>query len=232
MVLRGVFETDDFILDGRTIPHARPLDGTAVEGGILQMVPDDFMRFRGRVREPAGIIREISRLFHVEHFRRFPKLFHVEQGARTDAVLPHAGAEIARIGPQTRGSPCFEADEFESEACECFGEKIDRGTPIPAAFRPRFPDPDASAERRAGRDDDRFSGNLPALFGDDARADAGRNSLFARSFRCREPDDGILENGEICLVRDDRLHPLGVFALGALRPGRLDGRSAARIENL
>ncbi len=45
-------------------------------------------------------------------------------------------------------------------------------------------------------------------------------------------DDGIFKHGQIRLAGDDRLHPCGVFPLGALRARRPHGWTAREVQRL
>ena len=81
-------------------------------------------------------------------------LFHVEQWAGVVAGLANAGGEIAGGGLEPGRSTGFEAEKAESKALQRGGELVYRGAAIAGALGALFADPDATAERGAGGNDD------------------------------------------------------------------------------
>ncbi len=133
--------------------------------GIGECLPARKLREFGIV--PCGTIHATCPVFYPGFSSGYvPRgtirrgVFHVEQRARRFAVLPRADAEIAGGSFESRRRARFEPDEPETEPGERGGHFVHRGASVAAAFLAFLADPNASAQGRAGGDDDGFGENV------------------------------------------------------------------------
>ena len=94
-------------------------------------------------------------------------MFHVEQGAGVVAGLADAGGEIAGGGLEARRSAGFEAEKAESETLQGGRKLVYCGAAVAGALGALFTDPDPSAERSTGGNDDGLGAELAVASGNE-----------------------------------------------------------------
>ena len=173
-------------------------------------------------------------------------MFHVEQWTRCIAVMTLTDREIAARSLQAGRRAGLQADKCESKVAKTIGELVDGWTVVAAGFLAFFSYPDSSAQGSPRRHDNTRTEDVSMMFSLHAANLAGEGSRYVvycllvanRIAVCAagrfgdKTDDGIFKDVNVRLVVDDELHPLGIFALGALRARGLYGGTAAGVERL
>ena len=91
----------------------------------------------------------------------------MEQGAGVVAGLADTGREIAGVGLEPGRSTGFEAEKVESEAHQGGGKLVYRGAAVAGTLGALFTDPDPSAERSTGGNDDGLSAETTMASGNE-----------------------------------------------------------------
>ncbi|MEY9611533.1 hypothetical protein ABIF21_004407 [Bradyrhizobium elkanii] len=206
-----VAEADDLVLDRGAIARSGALDLTGIHRRAMHIGPDHLM---GRGRRPGDAALDLRRRNPVSHDRK--RLRRLVSGLHFDR------GPVDRSAVEARRRSGLEP--AERKPCPFEGSRQAHGRRLadPARRPILLPEMDQTAQKGAGRDDNRTR-RQPATI---AQANAGHATIGDDQFIRLAFDDA-----EVRGLGDRRLHRRGVELAVSLGPGATDRRTLPAIEH-
>ena len=204
-------KADHLVLNGGTIAGSHPLDHPGVEGGAVQIGPDDRMGLLVGIGEPA----------HRPVFRRLLGLKGEGDGSPVSLLALYPG-EIHTPGVDPGGRARLEAAQAQPQLLQASGEGEGGGQPVRAGVPGQLPHDGTPAQMGTCGDDHRAHGIDPA---------GGGAHGPDRSVLREDVGDLSLLEPEVLLTLQGALHDLLVFPPVGLGPQGPDRRSLSLVEH-
>ena len=206
-----VGEAHHFVLNGRAVPGANPLNGAGEEGGTVQIGPDDVVGVLVGVGDPAADLV-------------LPGLFGLE-GEGDGFGVPHLDLQLGKVdGPGIdpgRGAG-LEPAQGQSGFQQTVGQGIGTEHAIGSASADHFTHNGGAAQVGAGTDDGRLHPvDGPSL---------GLHAHHLAVFREKVGNLGLL-HPQVGFLLQGVLHDALVEAAVSLGPEGVDGRSLASVQD-
>ena len=204
-------ETHDFVLDGRTVAGSHALDAPGVEGGAVQIFPDDAMRFGVGVGDVAAhLVLHAGGVGGKGKWRNFGI-----------AILPLEKIEVDAAAVDTAGRAGLEAAQGQVVP-ETFGQQFRRERGIGSGSIGHLADVDFATEVSPGAENDGTGGKL--------HAGAGQNALYTAIFD-EDADGFALMDKEVFLLLTAMFHVKMIAGTVCLHTEAVDGGSFATVEH-
>ena len=157
-------------------------------------------------------------MFHVEHSRLHGKIRRIIL-----SILWGTFRKVDRIALEAGRSAGFKSNKAKTKFFKGFGQLVGRRASISAAFADFIAYENASTKGCSACQDDKWRLKFAVIFCENTCYP----SFTGLRIGYKKPCNNIFDDIKILLRINDALHPKGVFSLGALCTGGMNGRTAA-----